>query len=149
MNDNMRRAYHELTFGKIKRFMSKPQLSVIADNLRGEEGDFFASKVLEIAGVIEAMPATYETDDQGTAAVVHLHYFRGGVDAWITEKDKGDGSHDDRQHQAFGLITLTGNKDDAELGYISIDELIENNVELDLYWEPQTLDELKQDGNGK
>ena len=149
MNDLIRRAYHELTFGKLKRFISKPQLSVITDNLQGEEGDFFANKVLEIAGVIEAMPQTYETDGQGAAAVVHLHYFLGGVEAWITEKDMGDGSADDRQYQAFGLITLTGNKDDAELGYISIYKLIKNNVELDLHWTPKTLDELKQTWNGK
>lgn len=149
MNDLIRRAYHELTFGKLKRFISKPQLSVITDSLQGEEGDFFANKVLEIAGLIEAMPQNYETDGQGTAAVVHLHYFLGGIEAWITEKDMGDGSADDRQYWAFGLITLTGDKGDAELGCISIEELIQNNVELDLYWTPKTLDELKQTGNGK
>ena len=144
MNDLIRRAYHELTFGKLKHFISKPQLSVITDNLQGEEGDFFANKVLEIAGVIETMPQTYETDGQGAAAVVHLHYFLGGVEAWITEKDMGDGSADDRQYQAFGLIALTGGKGDAVLGYISIEELIRNNGELDLYWTPKTLREVME-----
>jgi hypothetical protein len=31
----------------------------------------------------------------------------------------------------------------AELGYISIEELIKNSVEIDLHWKPITLKELK------
>ncbi|MFA5352688.1 MAG: hypothetical protein WC291_00500 [Thermodesulfovibrionales bacterium] len=56
----------------------------------------------------------------------------------------GDGSGDERQYQAFGLITLTGDPEDAELGYINIQELIEAGVELDLYWLPRKLRDIRK-----
>ncbi len=82
------------------------------------------------------MPKTYEQDGKGDDAVVYLHYFRGDMDWYITEKDM-----EAEQHQAFGLADL--GMGFPELGYINISELIDNNVELDLYWEPKTLREVK------
>ena len=38
----------------------------------------------------------------------------------------------------MGFANL-GDPQNAELGYISIQELIDCNVELDLYWEPKPL----------
>jgi hypothetical protein len=129
---------------KIKGFMPASQLSVISDLFRGEEKQFFFDKMVEMASLIETMPKTYEQDGLGEDAIVHLHYFRGGVDAWVTEKDMGDPSTGDTsQTQAFGLITLTGSKDDAEFGYINIEELVANGVELDLYWSPKKLKEVR------
>ena len=43
------------------------------------------------------------------------------------------------QLQAYGLVNLGYG---GELGYISIDELIGNNVELDLYFEPTEIKNL-------
>lgn len=93
------------------------------------------------------MPQTGETDGQGDTAVACLHYFIGNFDFWITERDKGDGSDDDSQHQAFGFVNL-GDPDNAELGYISLSELFESNVELDLHWTPKTLGEIKASVRG-
>lgn len=45
------------------------------------------------------------------------------------------------QHQAFGAANLGYG---AELGYISIEELKENNVELDLYWTPKPLSQIER-----
>lgn len=76
----------------------------------------------------------------------------GGVDAWIVERDVGEngteapgaGEGDQHQHQAYGKITLFGGGwEEAEWGYISIVELIQNGVELDLYWEPKPVKEMK------
>jgi len=58
------------------------------------------------------------------------------MDWYITEKDMGD-----EQIQAFGLADL--GMGFPELGYISIEELVENGVELDLHWTPKTLAEVK------
>lgn len=89
---------------------------------------------------------TYNTEDIETAdKVLHLHYFGGGVDAWIVERDVGDdpaGDGTGPQLQAFGKITVMGGWRDAEWGYISIAELIENGVELDFYWEAKTVKEM-------
>lgn len=128
----------------LQQFMPERQITTLYDSLDGEEGEWIAATVLATASVVESMPKTYETNGQGDEAKVYLHYFRGTIDAWVTEKDKGMGVMDTRQTQAFGLITLSGDKSDAELGYIDIDNLIRHNVELDLYWEVKTLAEVRR-----
>ncbi len=128
--------------GFFSKWMGESQRQALRSVINGEEGDHFVQLLSDLRARIEAMPASYETDGEGDNAVVHLHYFRGSIDAWITEKDAGDGSEDDSQYQAFGKITLTGSKEDADLGYISIEELIRNDAELDLYWEPKRLAEI-------
>lgn len=120
----------------VREFMSKSELYVIADGARGEEREYFYERVRHLAGVIATMPRTYETDGQGDASVVSLHYFTGGCDWWITELDR-----EREQHQAFGLADIGYG---GELGYISIVELTENGVELDLHWTPVTLGELRR-----
>lgn len=129
--------------GFFRHWISHSQRVALLQSLRGEEREFFAQRLTDLKARIEAMPKSYETDRQGHSAIVYLHYFRGSVDAWIIERDRGDDTDDLRQHQAFGKVCLTGDKQDAELGYVSIEELIENGVELDLYWQPVTLRELK------
>jgi hypothetical protein len=50
----------------------------------------------------------------------------------------------DEQLQAFGYACLNGDTENAELGYISIEELTENGVELDLYYKPEKLGDIKK-----
>jgi hypothetical protein len=73
--------------------------------------------------------------------VVHLHYFRGSCDVWLTELDKGapDDEADDYQSQAFGLTDLGYG---PELGYVSIPEITRAGMELDLHWKPVTVGEI-------
>lgn len=131
----------------LKQFIGKSQLSVVQSALKGEESQFFIDKMLELANVIKGMPETYQTDGQGDKAVAYLHYFKGGSDWYITEKDKGasdDAANGvDAQSQAFGYAILNGDKQNAESGYISIAELIKAGVELDFYWKPKSLGEIK------
>ena len=127
--------------GTLYHFMSNSQRKVLEICLRGEEAAGIAHVVLANAKVIDEMPKTYETDGQGKEAMVWLHYFKGGMDFHITEKDTGD-DKDIRQHQAFGLANLGYS---GELGYVSIEELICNGVEFDLYWTPVKLQDIKQE----
>ena len=120
----------------VKDYVSDSQLEAMGDGVRGEEGEFFKTLFVKLAETITNMPVTYKTDGQGDEAIVHLHYFRGNMDWYITEKDVGD-----EQIQAFGLADL--GMGHPELGYISIEELVDNGIELDLYWTPKTLAELK------
>lgn len=118
----------------LKRFIGRNQLYVIGSGLSGEEKQFFFDKAVEMANRIETMPKTYEQDGKGMEAVAYLHYFIGNMDWYITEKDiEGE------QHQAFGLANLGHG---GELGYISIVELVENNVELDFYFTPKPLSQI-------
>ena len=70
---------------------------------------------------------------------MRLHYFNGGSDWYIIERDiDGD------QIQCFGFACLNGDKQNAEFGYINIAELIKYGVELDLYYKPQTVEDIKR-----
>ena len=72
--------------------------------LEGEERDHFADIVTRLVATWQAMPATYATESQGRAAVAHLHYFLGGADWWIIEKDADPDNAG--QIQAFGIADL-------------------------------------------
>ncbi|SEN73817.1 DUF2958 domain-containing protein [Nitrosomonas marina] len=120
----------------LKQFIGKSQLAAFASGIRGEEGQFIKDKLIEIANTIKNMPKTYDQDGMGDKAVAHLHYFKGSADWYITEKDM-----EDEQLQAFGLADLYG--DGGELGYISIQELIDTGVELDFYWTPKSIEEIR------
>ena len=120
----------------------------IAQAIRGEEGQYFIDLLVNLKYAIENMPRTYETEKLHMKdKVIHLHYFGGSVDAWIVERDVGDSKYQGEigpQHQAFGPITLCGESiGDSEWGYISIQELIGNGVELDLCWTPKPVKEVK------
>jgi hypothetical protein len=61
-------------------------------------------------------PALYSQDGQGYEAIVHAHYFLGTNDWLVTEYDPGD-------DLAFGWACLNGDRQNAELGYVSLAEL--------------------------
>ena len=126
---------HELDI--LKMLTPPAQYEAIIDGMMGEEGDHFVELIDRIHATWQAMPKTYETDAQGRAALARLHYFIGGADWWIVEKD-ADPDHAG-QVQAFGIADLGMG---AELGYISIPELLENGAELDLYFKPVTIGEI-------
>jgi len=128
----------------LHNFIGKNQRAAMADGLSGEEGEYFADKIMEIAARVANMPTTGQTDGQGQNAIAVLRYFAGGSATWhITEKDMGcadDAAADaGGQHQAFGIADLGYG---PELGYISIAEIIANNGELDLHFTPKTLAEI-------
>lgn len=118
----------------LARFINPAELETIGNAASGEEGEFYKAKLVELAELVGSMPCTYETDGQGDQAVAHLHYFSRDCDWYITERDQ-----EEEQLQAFGLAYIW----EEELGYISIQELIEAGAELDLYWTPKTLAQVK------
>ncbi|KGG84413.1 hypothetical protein P245_24380 [Comamonas thiooxydans] len=124
----------------VRPFMSRQQMAVMAAGLRDSEGSSFMESFVKMAGVIEAMPKTYEQSDKGGQAVAHLHYFLGGSDWFIFEKD-AEGGVD----QAFGYAILNGDLHNAELGYISIAELVAAGVELDLHFSPTTFEQIQRE----
>ncbi|WP_017460711.1 DUF2958 domain-containing protein [Dyella ginsengisoli] len=119
----------------LRSFIGYSQRRVLAMLCEGEEGEFFQNRLAELRHLIDTMPKTYEQSDKEGAAVVYLHYFMGGCDWYITEKDK-----EREQLQAFGLADLGYG---GELGYISLVEVLQCGAELDLHWTPKTLDEVR------
>lgn len=130
----------------LNQFIGKSQLSVVSKLARqGEEREYFKKMILELKETISTMPKTYETDGQGSEAMATLHYFNGGSDWYIVERDAGSPDDDVQgiQAQAFGFTCLNGDGQNSEMGYISIQELIENGVELDLYYKPEKIVDIK------
>lgn len=123
-------------FQALKHFMPHSMLSTLRSNCRGEEKDYFIDMLGKLVSTIETMPKVYEQDGLGDKAIVYLHYFTSGADFHITERDTSA-----EQHQAFGLADFGYG---GELGYISIAEMLPHPmVNLDLYWTPKTLEEVK------
>jgi hypothetical protein len=123
----------------LNQFIGKSQIAVLEEAIKGEEGLHFSQMLLTLYNNILSIPKPYETEDQGDAVSVRLHYFNGGSDWYIIERDiDGD------QIQCFGFACLNGDKQNAEFGYINIAELIKYGVELDLYYKPQTVEDIKR-----
>lgn len=125
-------AARKATLRTLAPFICTAQFEVMAGSSE------FDALTEAVATTIAAMPVSYEQDGKGEEATAFLHYFSAGSDWYISEKD-ADGGVD----QAFGLAILNGDTDNAELGYISIRELVANGVELDLHFTPATLGSLK------
>lgn len=121
-------------------FLSVSQRQALRANLSGEEGQYFIDLLVDLQRHIATMPKTYDQDSKGDEAQVFLHYFAGGSDWYITEKDmEGNGTQ-----QAFGYAILNGDTAFAELGYISIEELVTvAKAELDLHWSVKSLGAVK------
>lgn len=130
-------------------FIGGSQHKAVLSGMRGEEKQFFYDKMAELAKVAREMPKTYGQDGKGDEAIAYLHYFTGGSDWYITEKDSNEevanGPHMDANSQAFGFAILNGDIQNAESGYINIGELVRHNAELDFHWKPKTLAEIKRE----
>lgn len=122
----------------VRAFLSARQWAAMSALCKGEEGEFFAQKFIDLAQQIDTMPKTYQQSGEGDQAIVHLHYFLGGSDWYITEKDVEGGVE-----QAYGYACLNGLEDMAESGFISIAEITQYGAELDLHWTPRSLAEVK------
>lgn len=120
---------------ELRPWLSRQQYRAMADVIRkGEESEAYIDRAQVLANIIDGMAKTYEQDGKEMGeTTAYLHYFRGGGDWYITEKDaKGDGTE-----QAFGWADP--GLGHGELGYIGVDELTDAGVELDLYFEPKPL----------
>lgn len=128
----------------LKGFIGRSQAMALASCLIGEEGEYFEELITKLGERISAMPKTYDQQGLGKQAIAYLHYFMGGCDWWITEKDAGaeGDSPEQFQSQAYGMASLGY---DAEMGYISIPEILAAGAELDLHWEPKTLAECRKE----
>jgi hypothetical protein len=95
--------------------------------------------------IIENMPATYGQENvKSQDKIVYLHYFKGGSDWYIVEKDS-----EPEQEQAYGYVILNDDEQMGEWGYISIVELLEVQVELDFFFEPKKFREVMAERNGE
>lgn len=98
---------------------------------------------------LELIPQMYSTGHLPIKdAMVHMHFFLGGCDWYVTEYDPGE-------RRFFGYAILNGDLDNAEWGYISFDELrgLRVNpgleVDRDCYWKPKKASEVENIAQGE
>lgn len=121
----------------VRPYLSASQMAIIAIAMRGEEQAFFMETMVDLAVQIGAMPQTFEQDGLGHLSIAFLHYFTGGSDWYITEKDVLDGVS-----QAYGYAILNSDLQNAEYGVISIEELTAEGAELDLHFKSCSMAEI-------
>ncbi len=128
---------------KMKHFMSAQQWKYVGDLMKEEteEHEFFREKMVEMADIIDAMPRTGATEDGSD--IVHLHYFRGSADWFITKLNikTADDAPEQFMSQCFGYARLF--QGGGECGYISIPEIVKHGAELDFHWKPKPLSQCK------
>lgn len=139
-----RKAHAMAHLDSIRGFMPAFQAITIEQLMRGEEKQFFYDKLEEYAKRIAEMPATRGQEGKGDRVVAYLHYFAGGCDWYITEKDIGaeDDRPSDFQSQAFGYARLFPGG--GGLGYISLPEIFAVRGELDLNFNPMMIEAVKE-----
>jgi len=112
----------------VKRIMPKHQQKVI---IGSEEHWDVLKRIKEQA---KEIPKLYAQEKLYKDAIVHLHYFTGGSDWFITEWDG--------KNEFFGYVILNADYQNSEFGYIPREELINTPpIELDFYWNKKTLQE--------
>lgn len=119
---------------RLQHYAPRAQIAAIVQGLRGEEAEGFRQIIAQAEARIADTPPLYAQDGKGDSATVHLHYFTGSADWFITELDP-------EEKIAFGLCDLF--QDGGELGYVSTDEITAAGAELDLHFTPRTLAEVK------
>lgn len=119
-------------------FIPPMQRQSIKEGLRGEEKSYFLDLLSDLEQVTMAMPEVYQAEESEDPTA-HLHYFKGGSDWWIIEKDLTE-----VQHQAFGFACLNGDTQNAEYGYISLPELFSVGAELDFHFTPTRMSAIKE-----
>ncbi|MBL4703202.1 MAG: hypothetical protein JKY54_01690 [Flavobacteriales bacterium] len=110
----------------LTNFINLNQLSVIFKN---EELQNQFDNIYEI---ISNTPKVYEQEEiESDKKKFYIHYFNPNSDFYISEKD-----FENEQLQAYGFACLNGDKQNAEFGYISINEIIKLGFEIDLHFQP-------------
>lgn len=122
---------------KIKDFFNNSELQVVKANV-GEYSD----SIIDLYENIKNIPELDATDGV-PEKIAYLHYFSSSSDWYVIELGKGDIFDDDNimQKEAFGYAILNGDMQNAEYGYMNIDE-IKKYAELDLHFEPQSLNKI-------
>ena len=96
-------------FSTLRPFLNQMQmvmLTTMTHPAHCEEWQFYVAKVEALADLVMGMAQTYQQEGKGDQATVYLHYFIGGSDWYITEKDVDGGAE-----QAFGYAVLNGAED--------------------------------------
>lgn len=130
----------EQAFSYLRPYLFAGQIAALERLSKGQEGEYFLRLVVDLAGRIRSVPAMDHGPEVTNDSPVMLHYFFQGSDWYIFELQHVE---EDDVVLGFGWAILGGDYQMAELGYIGVSELLSCGVELDFYFPPKTLGQVR------
>jgi hypothetical protein len=125
---------------EVKDFMPPMQAKFIYSSTYGM-GEF-QDAIENLMNQIKSLPMPYGSENNPDP-ICWLHYFYAGSDWYVIENDS-----EPEKLQCFGWVILNNDFRNAESGYINVEELkASNKVQLDFYWTPIPLSEVKAKHN--
>lgn len=124
----------------LKQFISREQIFVLMSGLSPLERMAYSDRLINLATIInEDMPINDNTMPTSNDNTIYLHYFINGADWYVIEKDANvDGKG---QIQAYGLVDFGEGLQET---FISIKQMFEFHVQLDLAFQPRSVSELQE-----
>jgi hypothetical protein len=130
----------EQALSYLRPYLFAGQLAALEQLSRGEEGEYFLKLVVDLAARIRSVPAIDQGPEVTNDSPVVLHYVFQGSDWYVFELQHVP---EDDVVLGFGWAILGGDYQMAELGCISVSELLTCGVELDLHFAPKTLGQVR------
>ena len=127
-------------FSQLRPYLFAGQLATLEQLSKGKEGEYFRGLVVALDAHIRSIPAMDQGPEVTNDSTVMLHYFYQGSDWYIFELQH---VAEDDVVLGFGWAILGGDYQMAELGCISVSELLACGVELDLHFAPKTLGQVR------
>lgn len=121
------------------QFVCKQQIEELEKREKEKE---IKDKINKFEKIFNDMPIVNEQYGNKNNAVIYLHYFKNLpssltiINWYIIEKDNKE-----NQTEAFGMYNL---EETFESGYISIKELIKDNIKLNFEWKFKIVNEIKK-----
>lgn len=128
----------------VSQWMSPAQYNVLSLCKRGEESAAFQEIERRLIDNIQKCPTTYQQDGLGDNAIVFLHYFNSNNDYYIFETDVGCKDNSPNQFQSQMMALKKEGNNDFRYGYIGLSTLLRMGCELDFYFKPQKIADIKQ-----
>ena len=122
----------------LRPFLSAQQWAGIAKAFRGSDAAHFMELAARIAARVRLMQKADDQEGQGAWATVQLRYFLSACDWYIVNLDPVAGVE-----RAAGFVTREGASLDADPVIISVAELVACGAQLDLYFPPRSVGQLR------
>lgn len=109
----------------------------------GPQAELAASKVFEIQQSIRSLPVGEATGTIRDDALCYLHYQKGDINFYVTEKQFHEGAGE----LVMCMRVVDGGRN-VDFFYARLDAIngFVDGLELDLYWKPMTIAEAKKYG---
>lgn len=130
---------------KLSDWMSSAQFNVLSRCKKGEEAAAFLEIERRLIDLINKCPVTYEQDGLGEQSIAYLHYFNEDSDYYVIEKDRSAEGDLPEQFQSQMFALKRERTNPYRYGYVDLRTLLKMGCELDFYFKPTKIIDIKKD----